>query len=359
VDRPHRNDALEKVRKRYADRDGRDSYEGVTAHNDFRDVLANPAVDAVFIVTPDHWHADIACAAARAGKDLYCEKPVSHTVRQGRAMADAVLRYGRVFQTGSWQRSQRDFRFACELVRNGRIGRLKSVLCGLPGSGAIGPQPVQPVPDGFDYEMWLGPAPRAPYTAKRCHFDWRWQYAYGGGQLADWGPHHLDIAQWALGTDRSGPVAVEGTATFPEAGLWDAPTDFRVEFEYASGLKVTATDGAENGIRFEGDAGWVFVSRERIDAHPASLLKERIGPTEIRLPRTKGHTDDFYDCVRTRRETIAPIEVAHRTATMSHLGNIAIRLGRRVRWDPATETIIGDPQASAMLDHPLRAPWHL
>ncbi len=359
VDRKRRLEAKEKASKKYADRLGQNSFTGVDDVNDYREILARSDVDAVWVVTPDHWHAVITTAAARAGKDVYCEKPVSHSVVQGRRMADAIQRYGRVFQTGSWQRSERDFRFACELVRNGRIGKVHTITCGLPTSGACGPQPVQRVPEGFDYDMWLGPAPLAPYTAKRCHFDWRWQYAYGGGELSDWGPHHIDIAQWAMDTDRTGPVSAEGTAKFPDAGLWDTPIDYRVEYEYASGIRLIATNKTENGVKFEGDKGWVFVSRDRIDASPVSLLKEVIGPTEIRLARNDGHTDDFLACVRSRRECIAPIEVAHRSASIPHLGNIALRLGRKVRWDPEAEKIIGDPQAARMLDHPLRAPWHL
>lgn len=359
VDRARRLEAKDKVAKRYADRDGQDSFSGIADTNDFREVLARKDIDTVFVVTPDHWHAVITTAAARAGKDVYCEKPVSHSIAQGRAMADAIHRYGRIFQTGSWQRSSKNFRHACELVRNGRIGRIHTITCGLPSSGAIGPQPVQPVPEGFDYDFWLGPAPLAPYTAKRCHYDWRWQYAYGGGQLADWGPHHLDIAQWAMGTDRSGPASAEGTAKFPDAGLWDAPTEFRVKYAYASGITLIATNKTENGVKFEGDAGWIFVSRDRFDANPVSLLKDVIGPTETRLYRSDDHTGNFLECVRNRKECIAPIEVAHRSATLSHLGNIAIRLGRKIRWNPDTERITGDPQAARMQDHPLRAPWHL
>jgi predicted dehydrogenase len=245
------------------------------------------------------------------------------------------------------------------LVRNGRLGKILNVTCGLPGSGSIGPQPEMPIPDGFDYDLWLGPAPWAPYTERRCHWDFRWISDYSGGILTDWGAHHPDIAQWALNRDRSGPVEVSGHGVFPEDGLWNTAMSYRLEYLYDDGVRMIVTESAPNGVRFEGERGWVFVSRDGIDAGPKSLLKERFGPEEVHLYESGGHTQNFLDCVRSRRETVCPAETAHRSITLAHLGNIAMLLGRKLRWDPAREEILGDLQASAMLDRPLRAPWTL
>ncbi|MHC5024840.1 MAG: Gfo/Idh/MocA family protein [Planctomycetota bacterium] len=358
-DRARREQSRRTVEQRYADDVRAGTYSGCTEHNDFREVLARDDIDAVIIATPDHWHALTVVAAARAGKDIYCEKPLSLTIDEGRAMSDAVHRFGRVFQTGSQQRSDGRFRFACELVRNGRLGRVRRVTCGLPSGSVTDNHAPRPVPDGFDYDLWLGPAPWAPYCDHRTHWDFRWILDYSGGQVTDWGAHHIDIAHWGLGLEESGPVEVAGEATYPEDGLWNAPVDYEFTARYETGVELIGTNAHENGVKWEGDDGWVFVSRGRIDAQPEALLQDTIAPCEIRLPRPAGHHRDFLDCVRSRRDPIAPVEQAHRTITVAHLANIAMKLGRPVRWDPQAEQFIDDSTAQRMRRRAMRQPWRL
>ena len=317
-------------------------------------------LDAVYLSLPDHWHAGIAVACAEAGIDIYGEKPLARTIREGRAICDAVQRYGRVWQTGSWQRSSRNFRRACELVRNGRLGKVRRVEVGLPGSPGTGPQPVMPVPEGLDWDTWLGPAPWAPYTEKRCHFNWRWIFDYGGGGLTDWGGHHIDIAHWGLGLDDTGPVKVEATGQFPSDGLYTAATRFSINCTYADGLEMLVADNSKvwQGCRWYGEKGWLFVSRDDIRSEPESILAEQIGPGETRLYRSSDHSGNFLDCVRSRELTVTPPEVAHRSVSVALLGEIALLTGRTIRWDPDTETILDDPGASSLLGRAYRQPWH-
>jgi len=357
VDASRRKTAVGEINKHYGNRD-------CAQYNRFEDLIARADLDAVCISIPDHWHAIPAIQAARAGKDIYGEKPLALTIADGRRMVRAVTRYPVVWETGSWQRSTRNFRFACELVRNGRIGPLRRVEVGLGSKPSCGPQPAQPIPAGFDYDRWLGPAPWAPYTAKRCHWNFRWILDYSGGQLTDMGAHDIDIAHWGMDLDRTGPVRVAGTGVFPPDGLWDAAVHYSFQAEYANGLVMHADSGRKYrmGVRFVGADGWVFVSRSRLQAHPASLLRETIGPNEIHLARPRGdhrqgHRRDFLDCVKSRAQTIAPIEVAQRSITVAHLANIAMILGREVRWDPAAERIIGDQTAARMCSRSQREPW--
>ncbi|MHC4947437.1 MAG: Gfo/Idh/MocA family protein [Planctomycetota bacterium] len=358
-DRARREDVRLRVDRHYARQSPSGIAGGCVACNDFRDLLARPDIDAVIVASPDHWHALHVVAAARAGKDIYGEKPLSLTVRQGRVMSDAVRRYGRIFQTGSQQRSDERFRHACELVRNGRIGRVRTVTCGLPGGEITGNHPPIPVPEGFDYDLWLGPAPAEPYCEHRTHYVFRHILDYSGGKLTDWGAHHVDIAQWALGTTESGPVRVDGAGEFPRDGLWNAALQYDLTCDYADGVRLLVTSRVENGVRFEGDEGWVFVSRGQIDAEPKSLLTARMHPNEVHLPRSRDHHQDFLDAVRARREPIAPIEQAHRTITIAHLGNISMQLGRAIDWDPRQELVVDDETATRLLDRPMRAPWRL
>ena len=330
---------------------------------DFRDVLSREDIDAVVVATPDHWHAILVVQAAAAGKHIYGEKPLSLTVKQGRAMSDAVAKNGVVFQTGSQQRSDERFRHACELVLNGRIGELQTVRCGMPpgridfGMTGHRKQP-EPVPEGFDYDMWLGPAPQAPYAPARCHVNFRWIFDYSGGQVTDWGGHHPDIAQWGMGTTRTGPVAIRNPrGEFPEDELWNTATEYHFEAVYENGVTMLVSSKERMGVRFEGTEGWIWVTRGAHEASNPAVWDSEIGDNEKRLYRSENHHRNFIDCVLSRSEPVAPIEEAHRSITIAHLGNIGMRLGRDLRWDPETERILGDEEASTMLDRPMRQPW--
>ena len=332
------------------------------AYNDFRELLARDDIDAVAIATPDHWHVLQAIASAKAGKDIYCQKPLSNTITEGRELVDTIQRYGTVFQHGTQLRSVKNVRFACELVRNGRIGKLQTVTVGSPQGRITGLQPVEAIPEGFDYDLWLGPAPYAPYTSLRvAKLGWYFISDYSkAGFVAGHGVHDIDIAQWGMDTELTGPVEVEGEGVFPTGGLFDTVITYRLEFKYANGVRVvmTSTDQNPNGVRFQGTDGWVF-TRFGIDAHPKSLLNEFIRPNEVRLYESKLHEQNFLDCVRTRARTIAPVEVAHRSTTTCLLGGIALKLRRKLRWDPDREHFIDDPEADRLLNYTMRAPWHL
>ena len=334
------------------------SFKGVAAYRDFREILARDDIDAIMVATPDHWHALIGIAAAKAGKDMYCEKPLTLTIREGRILADTVKRYGRILQVGSQQRSSYRFRFACELVRNGRIGTLKSIHVGQPGGKACPVQPAMPVPDGFNYDMWLGPAPFEPYTKMRCHYNFRFILDYSGGQMTNFGCHDLDIAQWALDMDDCGPVQCQGTADFPSDGLFNTATRVDLEYRYANGVRLTCKTGTA-GVRFEGTEGWVYVNRGTLDAQPKSLLTSTISASETRLYDSRNHWGNFLECVRTRRQPICTAEIGHRTATMAHMGNIALQLGRKVRWDPKAERFVNDTEADRLISRPMRGSWTL
>jgi predicted dehydrogenase len=361
-----REPARRMVDQHYAAERASGAYRGCAAYVDFREVLDRDDIDAVEVATPDHWHAILVVAACRAGKDIYCQKPLSLTIAEGRAMADAVQRYGVVLQTGSQQRSDPNFRRACELVRNGRIGELQTVECGLPGGrpdyGKTGDrkQP-EPVPEGFDYDFWLGPAPLAPYCPARCHVNFRWVLDYSGGQLTDWGGHHPDCAQWGMGTERTGPIEIRAArGSFPPDPVWDTATDYYFEAIYRNGVKMIVSNRVRGGVTWKGTEGTVWANRGRHDAEPKSILSSEIGPDEIHLYQSDNHFRNFIDCVLSRKEPIAPAEVAHRSITICHLGNIAMRLGiDSLKWDPDKEEIVDDPIASRMLSRPYRGPWSL
>ena len=341
---------------------------GCATYGDFRELIANDDIDAVSIVTPDHWHAIPAIEAVKAGKDIFLEKPLTLTIQEGRILSDTVRRYNRIFQVGSQQRSDTRFRQACELVRNGRIGKLQTVKVAFGTDPATGPEPPMPVPDNLDYNMWLGPTPWVAYTEKRVHPKsgygrpgWRRIAEYGAGMITGWGAHHNDIAQWGMGTEYTGPVEIQGQAEYPKDGLWDVHGDFSIEYTYANGVKVFCTDNKKNkqGIVFEGTEGWVYVRRGFIDANPKSLLTSTIGPDEIRLYKSNNHKANFLECIKSRTETVAPVEIGHRSCTVCLLGEIAMRLGRKLKWNPDTEQFIGDDQANRMLWRPMRSPWQI
>ncbi|MCG3120636.1 MAG: Inositol 2-dehydrogenase/D-chiro-inositol 3-dehydrogenase [bacterium] len=360
VDLKHRHAARDLVNKAYDNQD-------CATYNDFRELLAREDIDAVMIAVPDQWHGIIGVAAAQARKDIYGEKPLAYTIAEGRAIVEAVQRHGVIWQTGSWQRSQQHFRFGCELVRNGRIGQVHTVRVGLPHGNSIdnrGTQPCPP-PEGFDYDMWLGPAPWRPYNPSRCHWNFRWISDYSGGQLTDWAGHHCDIANWAMNTEHSAPIEIEGQAIFPPAadGLFDTPESYYFECKYAEGFTMIVADRQQQpkgmGAHFLGTEGWVYVDRSGLDAHPQSLLKSVIGPNEIHLYESNDHVGNFLDCVASRAQTITPAAAAHHAIMIGHLGNIAMQLGRKVRWNPSAERFINDPAADRLLSRPMRSPWHL
>ncbi len=353
VDRAHRDHAKQIVDQAYGNKD-------CAAYNDFREVTRRSDIDAVVISTPDHWHILPAIDAAKHGRDLYVEKPLTLTIDEGRVLSDTVRRYGRVLQTGSQQRSGRNFRFVCKLVRNGRLGKLHTVHVGIPGNNRT-TSPIwtpQPVPDGFDYDFWLGPAPWQPYHEQRCHYQFRFILDYSGGQVTNWGAHYLDIAQWALGMDDSGPVEITGHGEFPSSGLFTTATKVDFRCTYANGVRLYCKTGGQ-GVRFEGTDGWIFVDRQILEAEPASLLKESLGPNEIRLYESRDHKQNFLDCIRTRRRPIADVEIGHRSATVCHLGNIAMLRGCTLKWDPEREEFIDDDAANRMRNRAMRLPWTL
>ncbi|MEW6237544.1 MAG: Gfo/Idh/MocA family oxidoreductase [Candidatus Omnitrophota bacterium] len=346
--------------------DNKDCY----AYGDFRELIARKDIDAVSLATPDHWHVLIGLAASRAGKDMYFEKPVGLSMEQGQALRKAIKDNKNVFQFGTQQRSSNDFRFACELARNQRIGELKTIFVGAPASWPIPQDAEIPVPDDLDYDMWLGPAPKVPYSYQRCrpyndkesYSSWYHIYDYCLGFIANWGVHHLDIAQWGNGTDDTTPIDVEGKGEFPQEGIANCCIKWELEFHYANGVTMIYTDNqgrAKQGIRFEGSKGWVHVNRQGIDAEPKPLLSAKIGKDEIHLPESGDHHRNFLDAVKIRGATICPVETAVHSDTICQLSNIAVRLGRKLRWNPELEQFIDDDEANGMLKRPMREPWTL
>lgn len=338
------------------------------SYNDYREVIARADIDAVSIATPDHWHALNTIDAARAGKDIFCEKPVSLTIAEGRKMAQAVREHQRVLQAGTWRRSSPACRQACELVRNGYIGELLAVECGVPEGYAIQGEfkpgyPAEPVPEGLDYDLWLGPAPERPYTPARVHFNFRWILDYSAGYITDWGAHYYDIAQWGAGMDDTGPVRVSGAAEFPRKGeLFDASVKHLIEFEYANGVRIIALSTSDNkryGIKFIGSEGWLHVESTAITSSIAGIDQIALKDTATRLYASDDHVQDFLNCVKTRKDPGASIEIAHRTASICHLGHIATTLKRELQWDPATESFKNDAEADGMRERPMRGDWRI
>ncbi len=360
VDRNHRDEAARICLERTGRRVG--------VYEDFRDLLDRKDIDAVFVVTCDHWHAIASIAAMEAGKDVYCEKPLTLTVEEGKRMVTTARRYGTVFQTGSQQRSDARFRQACELVRNGKIGKIRRVDTVLHAVQHGQWVPPQTPPPELNWNFWLGQAPYADYAPNRVHYQFRWFYDYSGGVMTDWGAHHNDIAQWALGMDGSGPVEVDGTkAEFSDRGPHTVPLRFEVHYRYANGVELicrtddfTDDDGKfGNGVKFTGENGWIFVSRGEIKASNPDILKIELGTDDVRLYRSDNHHMNWLDCIVSRERPICDVEIGHRSVSVCHIGNISMRLGRPLKWDPALEMFKDDAQANQMLSRPMRAPWHL
>jgi predicted dehydrogenase len=331
--------------------------------NDWREIIAREDIDAVMISTPDHWHVPMALAAIRAGKDVCCEKP-TYTIQQGQVLTRVVAEHDVVFQTSTEDRSIDVYHRMAELVRNGRIGKLRSIHVTLP-AGTVEPQPpnLAPVPKGFDYDMWLGPAPAAPYATNRCgNQEWRNIFDYSGGKLTDWGMHQVDTAQWANDTERTGPVEVVGEGQFPDKpSLFDTAMTYKLQYRYRNGVELVVESGG-TGLRFEGTDGWVGNDgwRKPLQASSQKILDSVIGPEETQLYTCAGGEHrNFLDCVRSRKSPYFPAEVGHRCATVLHMGNISMLLGRKLQWDPEKEEFVNDDEANAMRSKPMREPWTL
>jgi predicted dehydrogenase len=329
-------------------------------YDDYRRLLDDPDVDAAVVSTPDHWHALMTIHACQAGKDVYVEKPLTLTIDEGKAIVRAARRHNRIVQTGSQQRSDGRFRRACELVRNGRIGNVHTVRVGLPGPNFRGPaQPDAAPPGTLNYDLWLGPAPYRPFNELRTHYWFRFFWDYSGGQMTNWGAHHLDIAQWGLGMDDSGPIAATGSARFHPQGWYETPEWFEVTYEYPGGLRLICGNDQRGGTTFEGTGGSIWVDRGKLEASDPAIVQDPLPEGAERLYESGDHHRNWLDCIHTRQAPICSAEIGHRSATVCHLGNIAIRSGRPVRWDPRRERLLGDREQTALTGYAYRAPWTL
>ena len=357
-------------------------YDGVAAYNNYHDLLANKDIDAVVISTPDHWHALLGVAAVQAGKDVYLQKPASLTIAEGRVLSNAVQASGRILQIGSQQRSSVQFRYAAELVRNGRIGDLQRVEVGLPGDPAGGDATPQAVPEGFNYETWLGETPYVPYTLDRVHPlegygrpGWLRVRQFGAGMITGWGAHHIDSAHWGMDTEYTGPVEVEvDHVEFPTHGLWDVHGAFRTQALYSNGVRMSISGDFPNGIKFYGTKGWIFVSRgnesvttsdpvqrlkdsSALAASDPKIIQSVIGPDEIHLYKSADQHGNWLDCIITRNRPVSPVELGHRACSTCLVHDIAMVLHRKVHWDPVKERFKNDDEANALLSRPQRAPY--
>jgi predicted dehydrogenase len=332
-------------------------------YGDYREFLEKEKLDAVAITIPDHWHGLVYIAAADKKLDVYAEKPLARTIHDSRAIVNAVKRNNIVWQTGSWQRSRPIFHHAAELVINGRIGKISRIEVGLPDGGqGIGTPPPMEVPAGLNWEMWLGPAPKVPFRGV-CHWHWRWILDYSGGQLTDWAGHHIDIAQWGIGMERSGPVEISGEGIYPRDGIYNTPVEYDFLCKYANGIEMRVANSSRlphgGGATWYGEKGWISVDRGRLDASDPQVLKEVIGENEIHLYKSEDHVGNFLECIKSRGETIAPADIAHRSISVGLLGEIAMSTGHKIAWDLEKEEIIGNPVAGRLLTRPYRQPWKL
>jgi predicted dehydrogenase len=351
---------------------------------DYRKLLESKDIDAVVVSTPDHWHALPTIHACEAGKDVYCEKPLTLTIAEGQAMVRVARRTKRIVQTGSMQRSDTKFLKACEYVRNGRLGKIKRVLVGLTGVNWT-TDPVTPdsrPPKELNYDMWLGPAPWRPYNKQRVHYYFRFFWDYSGGQMTNWGAHHLDITQWALGMDESGPVDIVGTGGYDEQKRFETPKRFSITYKYANGtivecrspqikvadvlpdkkehaLEILNGKDEFNGCIFEGEKGLLYVNRGSVRVWPDEIFETPIKDSDVRLYDSKEHHQNWLECIKSRKLPICDVAIGHRSATVCHLGNISIRSGKKVQWDPVKEEVVGDKETAKMVSRPYRAPWKL
>jgi predicted dehydrogenase len=364
VDRNHRDEVAKICETRYK--------VDCAKFEDFRELCARKEIDAVVVATPDHWHALASIAAMKARKDVYCEKPLSLTVEESKAMVTAARANDRVFQVGSQQRSDNRFRLACELVRNGRIGKVKTIETRIGTNPQSGPLPVMPVPEGLNWDFWLGQTPMVDYVQdpsskdrfppSRCHYQFRWWYEYSGGKMTDWGAHHNDIAQWGLGMDESGPVDVEGEGTppNPKPNSYNCHEHFKITYTYANGAKLFCMSDGENGIHFQGEDGkWIFVSRSTIQASDRKLIAEPLATDAVRLYVSHDHMGNWKDCLRSRKRPICDVDIGHHSVTVCHIGVIALRTGKKLKWDPAKMEFLDDSEANGWLTRKMRDPWRL
>ncbi len=381
VDRNRMEDGKKLVEEYYAREYENENYIDVKMYADYKEMLQDKEIDAVIISTPDHWHSQPAIEAALAGKDIYLQKPTSLTVEEGRMVSDIVRKKGVIMQLGTQQRSSPQFRIAAELVRNGRIGKLHTVKVGLPGDPS-GPEAEEmPVPENLNYDMWLGSTPWTYYTEIGVHPQqgygrpgWLRREQFGAGMITGWGQHHFDSAAWGMDTELTGPISVEAVAEFPVSGLWDVHGDFMVKAEYANGITMYTSGGFPNGIRYEGTDGWIFVSRGRyqatasdpvdqerssraLNASDPEILTSEIGENEIHLYVSEEQHGNWLDCIQSRKDPISPVEIGHRSCTVCLISHIAMKLPRKLYWDPEKERFKDDEEANAMLSRPQRAPY--
>jgi predicted dehydrogenase len=333
-------------------------------YRDYREFLEKEKLDAVSIAIPDHWHGIIYTETVKKKVDVYGEKPICRTINDGKVIVSAVQKNNIIWQTGSWQRSQENFRHGAELVINGRIGKIKYIEVGLPdGTMGIGTPPIQEVPKELDWDLWLGPALKVPFRGV-CHWNWRWILDYSGGQLTDWSGHHIDIANWGAGLEHTGPVEIEGVGVYPREGIYNVPVEYDFVCKYANGIVMRVANSSRQpmgmGTRWIGDFGWVHVDRGgKISASDPKILEEKIGEKEIHLYKSTNHWQNFIDSIRSRKPAIAPVEVAYRAISVGLLGEIAMTTGQKIMWDPDKQEITGNPAASRLLSRPYRKPWTL
>jgi predicted dehydrogenase len=357
VDALHLAKAKETVDTAYKNSDCR-------TYGDYREFLEKEKLDAVSIALPDHWHGIIYSAAANKKLNVYGEKPICRTIKDGQNIVNSVKKNNIIWQTGSWQRSQPHFHRGAELAINGRVGKIKYIEVGLPdGNKGIGTPPVKDVPAELNWEMWLGPALKVPYRGV-SHWDWRWILDYSGGQLTDWAGHHIDIANWGAGLEHTGPAEISGAGVYPVEGIFNVPVEYDFLCKYANGIEMRVANASRlplgMGTTWHGDLGWVHVDRGNvISASDPKILNEVIGENEIRLYKSENHWQNFIDCVRSGKPAIAPVEVAYRAISVALLGEIAMTTGQTIKWDPDKEEIIGNPVASRLLNRPYRQPWTL
>ncbi len=377
-------DARQLVEKYYTDKKTK-RFKGVKTYEDYQELLGNKQIDAVVISTPDHWHAIPAIHAAAAGKDIYMQKPTSLTIAEGRLLSDHLRKTDRIFQIGSQQRSLNpwpQFKRACELVRNGRIGKLTTVYVGLPGDPSGNDEPEMPVPKNLNYDRWLGSTPEVYYTEKRVHPQadysrpgWLRCEQFGAGMITGWGSHHVDIAHWGMDTEYTGPIEVSGWAEFPTSGLWNVHGKFQTEALYANGVRMIVSNELPNGVKFEGSDGWIFVTRgsgvtasdpsaaagntKVLNASDPKILSSVIGPDEVHLYESPEQHGNWLDSIRSRKPPVTNVEIAHRSCSACLVHHIAMKLKRKVYWDPEKEQFKDDDEANRMLSRPMRAPYQI